>query len=220
MDGEPVSERPAESAEAATSDWRELITVVLLSVTAIATAWTGFQATNWGGATSIAFSQASTARIEAARFESVANRKLQIQVSLFTEWLQAYQAQDTALTNFLATRFPEPLASTFPTWLETRPFQNPDAPAHPFAMEGYVIPEQNQAGEADARADAKFAEALRNDQRGDNYTVLTIGFATVLFFAAVSGRMTSRTAQWTLLGVGGAGFIFCSAILLSFPKLL
>lgn len=95
-------------------DWRELIAVVLLTVTAIVTAWTGFQASKWSGAMSISFSQASTARIEAARLEGVANRKLIIQVSLFTQWLQAHQAGDVELTDFLESRFPEPLASTFP----------------------------------------------------------------------------------------------------------
>ena len=72
-------------------DWRELVTVVLLSVTAVLTAWSGFQASKWSGAMSISFSQASTARIEAARLEGVSNRKQTVQVSLFTQWLEAYR---------------------------------------------------------------------------------------------------------------------------------
>ena len=42
-------------------DWREMIAVVLLTVTAIVTAWSGFQASKWSGAMSISFSQASKA---------------------------------------------------------------------------------------------------------------------------------------------------------------
>ena len=87
-------------------DWRELAVVLLLSVTAIVTAWTGFQASKWSGAMSISFSQASTARIEAARLEGVANRKQTIQVSLFTQWLQAYQDDDQQLADFLAVGSP------------------------------------------------------------------------------------------------------------------
>ena len=48
-------------------DWREIVVVVLLSVTTILTAWVGFQSSKWGGAMSISFAQASTARIEATR---------------------------------------------------------------------------------------------------------------------------------------------------------
>lgn len=202
------------------TDWRELIAILLLSVTAILTAWTGFQASKWSGAMSISFSQASTNRIAAARFESTANRKLSVQVALFTQWLEAYQSGDTELTEFLQARFPEPLATVFPAWLDARPLKDPDAPATPFDMKAYVIPESVQAGAADRKADGKFAQALRNNQRGDNYTVLTIGFATVLFFTALSERMRRRSAQWTLLCLGGVGFVLLAVVLLTFPKLI
>ena len=105
-------------------------------------------------------------------------------------------------------------------WIALHPLDNPDAPATPFEMEEYVLPELASAQEADARADAKFAEALRNNQRGDNYTVLTIGFATVLFFAALSGRMRRLGAQWALLGLGVVGFVVLTSTLLTFPKLV
>lgn len=206
-------------SEDSRTDWRELIAILLLSVTAILTAWTGFQASKWSGAMSISFSQASTNRIEAARTEAMASRKLTVQVSLFTQWLEAYQAGDTELSTFLLGRFPEPLATVFPEWLESRPLKNPDAPSTPFEMEQYVIPESLEAAAADATADRKFREALRNNQRGDNYTVLTIGFAAVLFFAALSERMRRRSAQWALLGIGGVGFVILALVLLTFPKM-
>ncbi|KAB7745702.1 hypothetical protein GA707_07310 [Nostocoides sp. F2B08] len=215
-----MSEAEAAPRERRRIEWRELTAVILLSVTAIVTAWTGFQSSKWGGAMSISFSQASTARIEAARLEGAANRKAAVQVSLFTQWLQAYQAQDETLTTFLQDRFPEPLATTFPLWLEERPLLDPDAPATPFEMPTYVIPESVAAAEADDRADAKFAEALENNQRSDNYTVLTVAFATVLFFGALSGRMHSRGAQSAFLVLGWAVFVVAAVLLVTYPKLI
>jgi hypothetical protein len=215
-----VSEAEVVEGENTGPDWRELVAVLLLAVTAIVTAWTGFQASKWSGAMSISFSQASSARIEAARLEGVANRKQTVQVSLFTQWLQAYQADDDELTDFLASRFPEPLASTFPQWIESQPLQNSQAPATPFEMSAYVIPELGAAHQADDRADKKFAEALRNNQRGDNYTVLTVAFATVLFFGALSGRMRSIRAQWAFLVLGCIGFLASASLLIFYPKLI
>jgi hypothetical protein len=206
--------------ESTAVDWRELVAVVLLAVTAIVTAWTGFQASKWGGAMSISFSQASTARIEATRLEGVANRKLTVQTSLFTQWLQAYQDGDQELTEFLSARFPEPLASAFPVWLASRPLTNPDATATPFDLPEYVIPELTEARAADARADDKYDEALRDNQRGDNYTILTVAFATVLFFGALSGRMRSPRAQWAFLVLGWLGFLTSVLLLVLFPKQL
>lgn len=202
------------------ADWREIIAVVLLSVTAVLTAWTGFQASKWSGAMSISFSEASSSRIKAARLDSDANRKLTVQVSLFTQWLQAYQADDQELTDFLADRFPEPLATAFPVWIEQQPLKNPDAAKSPFDLPEYAIPEQEQAAEADALADEKFDLALEYNQRGDNYTVLTIGFAVVLFFAALASRMRGPRSQWALLALGGVGFVVLAAVLSTFPKLV
>lgn len=98
--------------------------------------------------------------------------------------------------------------------------QTPDAPATPFEVDEYEIVEADEARAADARADAKFAEALRNNQRGDNYTILTVAFATVLFFAALSSRLRSPRAQWALLGLGLAGFLVAAALLVAFPRLV
>lgn len=209
-----------EHSERRTVDWLELAAVLLLSVTAIATAWTGFQSSKWGGAMSISFAQASTARIEAARLEGDANRTQTIQVSLFTQWLQAHQANDSQLTDFLVQRFPEPLASAFPVWVAEHPLKNPKAAPTPFQTERYAIPELQESKEADAQADAKYQEALRNNQRSDNYTILTVAFASVLFFTALATRMRHPRTQWVLLAIAVAGFVVTSVFLASFPKLV
>src|SRR6478752_6511870 len=105
-----------ETAPTKKVDWREVLVVVLLSITTIVTAWVGFQSSKWGGAMSISFSQASSARIEATRYEGVANRKTTVQVTLFSQWAAAQAQGDTALADFLVERFPEPLATAFPVW--------------------------------------------------------------------------------------------------------
>src|SRR4051794_29512750 len=201
-------------------DWREVVVVVLLSITTILTAWVGFQSSKWGGAMSISFSQASTQRIEATRLEGVANRKSTVQVTLFSQWAAAYAAGDAPLADFLAERFPEPLATAFPVWLESKPLTNPDAAASPFDLPEYAIPELAQAKAADARADAKYQQALTNNQRGDNYTLLTVAFAAVLFFAAMSGRMRSTRGGDVLLGFALLLFVVASSFLIVFPKLV
>ncbi len=58
----------------------------------------------------------------------------------------------------------------------------------PFARDEYVPPGEVEAEELNERADAKFTEALENNQRGDNYSLLTVLFALVLFLTAMSQR--------------------------------
>lgn len=220
---EPQAEEEEKSSSVipdTSAGWRELIAVILLSVTAIATAWSGFQASKWGGEMSISFSQASTARLEASRAEANSNRQLTIQIQLYTQWIEAYAAGDQELADYLSDRFPEPLASAWEAWIALKPQQNPDAPPSPFDMPEYVTPGSVAAADADARADALFQQALDNNQRGDNYTLLAVVFATVLFFAAVSGRVKRNFSAWFLLGVGLVLFITAAVILVSYPKII
>ena len=59
-----------------------------------------------------------------------------------------------------------------------------------------------------------------NNQRGDNYTVLTVAFAAVLFFAAMSGRMRSTRGGDVLLGFAILLFLVASSFLVAYPKLV
>lgn len=197
----------------------ELLVVIVLSATTILTAWSSFQSSKWSGAMSIDFAQASTARIEASRFDQTANSRASVQVGVWTAWLQQSQS-DPNLADFLEKRFPEPLATAQADWLATNPMTNRDAPDSPFAMPSFVLPEREAAVAADARADAKYEEALRNNQRGDNYTILTVLFATVLFFTAMSGRMQETRSQVALLSLAAVLGAIGIAFLTTFPKLV
>jgi len=220
--GEPETDEKESSGYIPDSaaGWRELIAIVLLSVTAIATAWSGFQASKWGGEMSISFSKASTARIEASRADANANRQLSIQVQIYTQWIEAVAAEDERLSTYLSDRFPEPLATAWAAWIALNPEQNPDAPDSPFDMPEYIQPDAVAAKEADARADTLFQQALDNNQRGDRYTLLAVVFATVLFFAAVSGRVKNNFNSWLLLSVGLVLFIGAAVTLITYPKMI
>mgnify|MGYP006196540999 CR=1 FL=1 len=65
-------------------------------------------------------------------------------------------------------------------------------------MPEYVQPDALLAQEADDRAEALFRQALVNNQRGDNYALLTVIFASVLFFAGIA---TSVQGALAMIGV-------------------
>ena len=83
-------------------------------------------------------------------------------------------------------------------------------------MKEYVPPGTTEAMAADQRADSRFADALVFNHRGDNYTLLTVLFALVLFFAAASTRLGSPRAQWILIGLAIIFLIAATAILATF----
>lgn len=200
--------------------WRDWAIVVLLSLTTVLAAWSAFQSSKWSGMMSIAFSQASAARIEASRLDGDANRVASIQVSLFTQWVRAYSEADDREADYLERTFPEPLATAFQAWVAADPEANPEVPRTPFGMPEYAIPQDAEAIAADERADGLFADALTYNQRGDNYTLLAVLFAAVLFFASVANRARSRAISHAFLALALVLFVAASAFLASFPKLV
>lgn len=199
---------------------RETVTVVVLAVSAVLTAWSGFEASKWSGEMSIAFSRASTQRLEAAREEERADAARAVDLQVFSVWLQAYATGDTALEEFTRARFTDHFAPPFEEWTASRPLQNPDAARSPFALDSYVPPGEVEAVAADARADRYFAQALTNNQRGDNYTLVTVLFALVLFFGAFAGRFRSERASWGMVGAACVLLVVGVGFLVAFPKIV
>lgn len=199
---------------------REVLTVVVLAVTAVLTAWSVFEASQWGGEMSIAFSKASSARIEASRHESQADAARGYDLQTFAVWVQAVAEGDEPLAAFVRQRFSPHFGPAVDEWLATQPLQDPSAPASPFVMPSYEPPGTAEAAAADARAEDMFARGLVLDERSDRYTFLTVLFALVLFFASLSTRGRTERVRWVLLGVAVVMVVAGIGFLLAFPKIV
>ena len=194
---------------------RETIVLIVLSVTAVLTAWCGFESSKWSGEMSVAFSEASSSRIEAARQSGIANAGLQADLTIWGVYVQARAQGDTALATYVEKRFTDHFLVAYRAWIAQGEPTN-----GPFKMKEYVPPGTTEAAAADQRADRRFADALVYNERGDNYALLTVLFALVLFFAAASTRLVRPNAQRILLGVAIIFLIAATAILATFPILV
>ena len=196
------------------TDWREAVAVILMSVTAILTAWAGYQAAKWNGESSLVTAEASAVRLEATRWESDANQRQAIHVVLFSQWLQATGGGERS-ADYIVAHFPSPLSDAFTAWqasgeTESTPFDRPE----------YVLVEHERAVAADARAEVLFQEGIKAGTRSEEYIATTVVFAMVLFFTAMSSKVRSRRAQWFMVAVGGVLFVYETSQLIMFPKLL
>jgi len=194
---------------------RETIVLIVLSVTAVLTAWCGFESSKWSGEMSVAFSEASSSRIEAARQSGIANAGLQADLTIWGVYVQARAQGDTALATYVEKRFTDHFLVAYRAWIAQGEPTN-----GPFKMKEYVPPGTTEAAAADQRADRRFADALVYNERGDNYALLTVLFALVLFFAAASTRLVRPNAQRILLGLAIIFLIAATVILATFPILV
>jgi ABC-type multidrug transport system permease subunit len=185
----------------------EVVATILLSVATVATAWSAYQSNRWNGEQAKATARGNAARIESTRASGVANRQLQIDVALFTQFIDAFAQEQTELANFYRARFREEFKPAFEAWVATRPRLNPDAPLTPFELPQYRLAANAEAEELEATADAFAAEARRNIQRSSNYVLGVVLFASALFFAGISTRLTMQRTRVVALGLGCAIFL-------------
>jgi hypothetical protein len=193
--------------EAKRRNWVELIATVLLSVATVATAWSAYQANRWNGEQAKATSRGNAARIESTRASGLANRQVQIDVALFTQFIDAFAQEQTELADFYRTRFREEFKPAFEAWAATKPRTNPDAPLSPFELPEYRLAANDEAEELEATADAFAAEARRNIQRSSNYILGVVLFASSLFFAGMSTKLATPRLRVVLLGIGCLVFL-------------
>lgn len=69
-------------------------------------------------------------------------------------------------------------------------------------------------------ADQRFAEGLEVNPRDDSYTLLTVAYASVLFFAGMSAKVRSPRSQWVTVGVAVAFFLSATRLVGTFATIL
>ena len=207
-----------ENASPGRSDRRlELAATVLLTVAAVATAWAAYQSARWHGQQAESQSASIAARVESTRAANVANRQAQIDVALFTQWVDAYARDETELAAFYRKRFRAEFEPAFEAWVATKPRANRDAPLSPFAMRQYKLAASAQADRLEAQAAAASQRVGTFIQRADNYSLAVVLFAASLFFAGISTRLHSPTPRMVVLGLGYALFLGCLIWLATLP---
>lgn len=197
--------------------WVEFLSAVVLSLATVATAWCAYQSTLWGGDEAVHRAAASTANVQAARYSNEALQRASIQAGLFTQWAAAISQDNQQLAEFLYERFPQELRVATDAWLATRPLENPNSPSSPFFMPEYQLPETEQSRQAEAQAAAELEQANRDDETSDRYVLLTVIFASVLFFGGIAGKFQSRVIDLVMLVISALVFLVGLGILISFP---
>ncbi len=198
------NERPAVSRR---EKIMEIVTVAVLASAALSTAWSGYQASLWDGNQSSYYSQAGGARTNAAQQRTAANQFRLADLSVFENYIDATLEENDQVADFYFQRFRDEFRVGFDAWMALDPLNNPDAPPSPFAMPEYQLSQDAEAERLEARADELFAAGEDANTISDVYTLTTLLFAAVLFFAAIGERFEYLGAQLALLIFAGVGLV-------------
>jgi hypothetical protein len=194
-----------------------LIATVLLAFATVATAWSGYQASRWSGEATKATMRGTAARLESTRASNLANAQAQVDVAVFTQWVDAYAKGETQLRDFYFKRFRAEFKPAVVAWIATRPVKNPNAPLTPFAMPQYRSAARDDAARLELQADGWAGTARTNIQRSTNYVLCVVLFAASLFFAGMSTKLPSHRLRVAMLAMGVVVFLATLGWLASSP---
>jgi hypothetical protein len=215
----------------------ELAAAILMSVATVLIAWSAFQSTKWGGVQANSYAAASAARTESSKASTTAGQLTVIDVGLFTDWLSAladetridpnasrladgtYTPDPTQLSGFLFDRFRDEFKPAVRAWMKRHPFDPAvlDEPQSPFTMKEYVRADADRADRLTRRATLLGARARDANQRGDNYVLTTVLFASVLFFAGISSKFDSLRNRTVMIALAAVFILVGLAVLATFP---
>ncbi len=181
--------------------------MLILAFGALATAWSGYQASLWDGIQSSNYTRASGARVEGTQQRTEANQFRLADLSVFEGYVEATIDGDEGVADFYLQRFRPELGVAHDAWIALDPFENPDAPPSPLGMEEYQLPQDAAADRLEAEAEDLLAAGETANTISDAYTLTTLLFAAVLFFAAISERFDYFRARVALLSLAGIGLV-------------
>ena len=195
----------------------ELVATLLLAIATVATAWSGYQSTRWNGEQAKAGGRANALRIDSAKAADLANAQTEIDVATFTQWIDAYSLKRTQLADFYFKRFRAEFKPAVNAWIVTRPLKNAGAPPTPFAMPQYKLEARATADRLEAQAEVFAGQVRRNIQRASNYVLGVVLFASALFFAGISTKLTAPRLRVAMLSLGCAVFLFTAVWVATSP---
>src|SRR3954466_7977393 len=195
----------------------ELGAVVLLSLTTLATAWSGYQAARWSGEQSQHYARASATRVIA---QQAATRAGQLRIDdllYFNGWLDAREAGNTRLEAIYRTRFRPEFVPAFRAWIAQKPFTNSRTVPGPLYLPEYRSADLARSTKLDAAADQLYQDGTAAKSYDDKYILSTVFFAAVLFFAGISLRLEWRPLRVAILGMALALLLGGIAFVLTLP---
>jgi hypothetical protein len=140
-----------------------------------------------------------------------------LDVLLFSQHINARASSNEALARFYADRFRGEAKKAFEAWMATQPYENSNAPAHPFVTNFYQPRLLAEAGLAEAESHRLWLRAGEAGRISRSYVLITVLLASALFCGGTASKFDKPWIRRTTLALGLGAFVFAAARLLLLP---
>ena len=195
----------------------EIACAIVLALATTASAWCAYQSKLWGGAQMARGNAAVRASREVAVNSLAAFQWRAFDASMFISYMQARLETNQAMESFLAPRFRPEMKPALEAWLKLDPLNNPAAPSSPFRMAEYAQKETAEVARQEDLATKAMAASREARRCSDDYVLLTVIFASVLFFGGIARAFDSRPLRASLAALAVLLFLGTLVALATMP---
>ena len=188
----------------------EPLVLVLLSLATVGTAWCSFQAAVWGAVSQRTMNLSARHSRDAAANRLQGYQLMTVDILLLSQYINARASSNGTLARFYSDRFRGEAKEAFQAWIATRPFENTNAPPHPFVTNFYQPQAMTQARLDEAESGRLWEQAGEAGRTGRSYVLITVMLASALFCGGIAPKFEMRWVRLAVLTLGL--FLFAFAV--------
>jgi hypothetical protein len=212
---EALAERLAARFER--TDRLELMGAIVLSIATILAAWSAYQATRWNGEAADRATEASALRVQATQATNVYTAQANIDLETFIGWLELHTTQGSTAADALRERFRDEFKPVFEAWLAQAPAGELPS-GTPFEAATYTLASGTEVQTLSNEADAAADRARQAAHIGDDFVLMTVIMASVLFFAGLGTKFRVHRLRVAMLGIAAVLLVGGAIATLSLPQ--
>jgi hypothetical protein len=200
------------------SPWIEIAEASVLAIVAVATAWSGYQATKWDAVSNQNYSLAASTNMRAQERATLAGQDRLYDVVTFNGWIAAESAGNKNLIAEYERRFRPQYTVAFLAWQKLDPLHNASAPSGPIFMPEYTNANADESRKLAADAKDYFEKGVNSRETGDHYVKVSVFLATVLLLTALGQRFEILGPRIVLLMVALLLLLISAFWIITFPR--
>jgi hypothetical protein len=198
--------------------WIGIAEAIVLSIVAVATAWSGYQAARWEAASAKQYAMASQTSMRSQEKATLAGQDRLYDIVTFNGWMAAKTMNNEKLVAIYQRRFRPEYAIAFAAWEKLDPFNNPSAPAGPVFMAEYKNANAQESERLAQQANEEFEAGVNTRETGDSYVKVTVFLATVLLLTALSQRFEIFGPRVAVVAVAFMLLIISTYLIMVLPR--
>jgi hypothetical protein len=214
--GQAGSSKPGGPSRSQPGRLIEIITVVLLAVATVGSAWSAYQVARWNGTETDDARASAGFRIEASREYALATQLVAYDSATVSQYAAAVSADNENLQEFLRSALVRPgFLPVLESW--EAQIAAGQIPTNLLADEEYL---SELFAASDASDAAALAATVRSEAAGanaDDYIQLTLFFASALFFAGITASFSNRLSRVLLLSGAAVVLAVAGVLLAGYP---